>query len=160
MASDFYPPMDTSTQWVFRKLSDDVSQCSNGSSPFAGCVQSLDFNNMPDVATGENYPNGTRNFQFWTFSPFVNGYSLLGELDKVVNMSPKRFDSLQFPGYFFKSTLTTTGNENAGMIFGVTGVPQEQVNIWVIHPDTSENSAVMQLSVTIPDEGRTVLVIV
>lgn len=95
--SDFYPTMNSSTKWVFRKLS-DINKCANNSNPFGGCVQSLDFNNMPNVATGENYPNGTRNFQFWTFSPIVNGYSLLGELGKIVNVSPKRFDSLQFPG--------------------------------------------------------------
>jgi len=145
--NDFYPPMDSQNfQWVYRRYSWDLIGCTNGSQAVPNCVRQLEPNSLPDVATGLNYPNGSRNFDMWTFSPIVNGYALLGELDKIVGMSPKRFDSLEFP------------EKDAGMAFGVSGAVGEVVHVWTLQP-SDNGSIVIQLDVEIPGNGRTFVVL-
>jgi len=128
---------------VYRKLTDlfDLSECSNGSQAFPNCVQKLNIKAFPDIANGDNFPNGTINWALWTFTPMVNGYALLGELDKIVNVSPKRFDSLAF-----------SGSDNVAITFGVSGAIGEVVHVWFL-----KDGQTVVLNINIPESEHIVV---
>ena len=64
-----------------------------------------------DVAQCDKY-----DFQYWVIAPyFSNGYSLLGELDKITSVSEARF-----------SDIVTIGDT---VTMKVSGVPTEKVSV-------------------------------
>jgi hypothetical protein len=89
------------------------------------------------METGGVSPNGTKNHNLWTFSLRKNGWSLLGELNKIVNVSPQRFDFIVY--------------QAASFSFGVHGMPEETVTVWVIDPKDN----IIILNVIIPESGHT-----
>ena len=62
-------------------------------------------------------------FQFWVLAPILGHYtntSLLGELDKVIKVSPTRFASIE-------------SNDGYNHIINIRGAPQEVVHVSFLH---------------------------
>jgi len=134
VAEDFWPNLDKSKHWVYRTDSQDMEACTNGSSAFDRCVTLL--NDYPDMQTGPINANGTKNYELWTFSVRKNGWALLGELDKIVNVSPKRFYPIEYSDNTFG--------------FGVHGSPGEIVHVWVVNP----HDTIVQVDLLMPESGH------
>ena len=80
---------------------------------------------------------GKSDFQYWVIAPyFLNGYALLGELDKITTVSEARF-----------SDFVSEGDD---IMMKVSGTPTEEVSVTFY--DMNSDKAVM-ISCTIGDSG-------
>jgi len=132
--NDFWPSLQS--QDYYYRNNNSYSGCSNLTTANS-CIRSL-LSGYPDIMNGNQFPNGTHQFDLWTFTPFVGGWSLLGELDKFTAVAPERFDNISFLN---------------GISFTVNGVPNEIVNIWLVQP----NFTILQLEIIIPSSGSSIV---
>jgi hypothetical protein len=133
------------------------ASCSDGVTAI-NCIIPLTSNGIA-LNTGTTSYNPARGaphpFELYSFAPiYSNGWTLLGELNKFVRVSPVRF------------TAITYVNENPPRISVIVdGAASEEISVHFITPSTSglfpmnlENAYVRKVDVTFPSNGGSVLI--
>jgi hypothetical protein len=114
--------------------------------PAAGCVLPFSPSAPLTVSTGLPANNNSHNFELYSLSPVsATGWSLLGELHKVVHVSVQRFASVTYA----PSQMTVV----------VNGAPGESVDVAFLAPPASEAGSaavagtILRYSVPMPASG-------
>ena len=100
-----------------------AADCADGS-PAASCATLFAPGAPLDAYTGLPPFNYTHYFELWSLSPvYANGWSLLGEVGKVIRVSTAR--------------VPWTAPNGTALIFALAGAPGEAVEIIVASPSSS-----------------------
>ena len=103
-----------------RGFAASAAACAQGA-PAAGCVAPFSAAEPLPIFTGAPQLNYTHDFELYSLAPlYANGWALVGELGKVVRVSPARFAFAAPAG--------------AGFEFGVLGAAGEAVAVAVLAP--------------------------
>jgi len=131
-----------------RGFSATAALCGDGA-PASACAVIFDPQNPLPLYTGVPLWNFTHSFDLFSFSPiYLNGWSLLGELEKAVRVSPGR--------------ISWVSPVDSGLQFGVLGEIGEAVTLAVIDPTTPRGvgnsgglvGVVKHFALTIPSTGE------
>lgn len=143
---DFYPAMSAASGWVVHRWS---SECANGANAVSsGCVLPTSVwnnGNMPTIVNDRPIAvaNDTLAFDIHQFAPIVpgsGGWVLLGDLDRYVPVSSKRFSNIS-------AVRRADGREPGGapvastLSVSVMGVPAESVRITALQPKATLGSS-------------------
>jgi hypothetical protein len=116
---DLWPSGKFSLDYVYRKDGPPTHDCRNGTLS-RNCVKYLREDGFPSFQTPLS--KDKHEFGYWVFFPTHKGskWILLGELDKIVSVSPQRFESIQW--------------DTNRIVLQLVGAPQETVRVWAIDP--------------------------
>ena len=110
-----------------RGFAASASACAPGA-PAAACLAPFSAAAPLPLYTGVPPHNYTHNFELWSLSPlFASGWAVVGELGKVVRVSPARFAYIAGGG--------------GGLEFGVLGAAGEAVTVSVLAPPAAGGSS-------------------
>eukprot|EP00039_Didymoeca_costata_P022624 m.347079 g.347079 ORF g.347079 m.347079 type:complete len:830 (+) comp31229_c0_seq1:119-2608(+) len=138
LGKDLWPPIK-STAFVSRGW--HAPPCRNGST-VASC--GVVIGTMPDMKTGlppSDLPLGTHFWELTTIAPVTDGgIALLGELDKIVHVSPARFNAIS--------------EMRGGLYIKLAGAPQEVVRLYFAVNLQEHNSGyIVVKTVTLSSDG-------
>merc|ERR1711865_871821 len=101
-----------------------LAGCEDGKRATPSCVDIFPAGKMPTLPAVGTKPNDITAYGYWSvYEPTSNGAYFLGELSKLVHVSPQRF-----------SGFVVKGTGPCGLTIGVKGTAGEQVNLVAIDP--------------------------
>ena len=142
-ASDVYPTPSSGAKFVVRDWH-RAGDCIDGADAVAsGCVritEGTEDDPLVRLDSGMRWPLGTHTMQLHTATVLDPGrVTLLGELDKFVPLSSKRFGNV-------------TAMKGGGLTASVVGLPREEVHIVALRP-RGASWVVVRTDVTIGADG-------
>jgi hypothetical protein len=137
-------------------FSEMAIRCANNASALQ-CLETFYEMSGLDVSTGTaqtpSVRGGPHSFEIFSLSPILfgsNGWTLLGEVGKVVRVSPIRFSAVLI------------GESNGSFTTWIEGAPNENVYVTWLAPSTSgilADSRIVSLEIQFNSKGETVKVV-
>ena len=141
-ASDFYPPLVANVTFAVRERLG--APCADGA-PAASCVTFTTAAAAPVVTLpASDFSNATAGTDYapsvtWLAPVCESGHALLGDLGKIVPLSPKRFTKLACTPHGISAT--------------VVGAPREEVPLTYLRP-AAAGAVVQVLTIVVPPSGE------
>ncbi|KAH8055514.1 hypothetical protein JL721_10243 [Aureococcus anophagefferens] len=141
-ASDFYPPLAANVTFAVRERLG--APCADGA-PAASCVTFTTAAAAPVVTLpASDFSNATAGTDYapavtWLAPICASGHALLGDLGKIVPLSPKRFTKLACTPHGISAT--------------VVGAPREEVPLTYLRP-AAAGAVVQVLTIVVPPSGE------
>eukprot|EP00118_Oscarella_pearsei_P005534 m.25502 g.25502 ORF g.25502 m.25502 type:complete len:805 (+) comp28821_c0_seq1:115-2529(+) len=118
--------------------------CTNGSKALL-CVALFDSSKQFTIQT-HPMQGKEHNFTVYSINPiFSNGWVLLGEVQKVVAVSPHRFTEIQ--------------ESETGLKVVVQGKPREKLTVWFVKPSAGSLGTIFAVDVEIEDTGMASIIV-